>query len=55
MIGIFNSMFRKSTGTDKWNAPENWYDHEHRSAYERQKMEADRRRMFLIRDRDLLR
>ena len=55
MIGILNSMFRRSTGTDNWNAPKHWYDHEHRSAFERQEMDAKRNRMFLARDRDLLR
>ena len=55
MFGILNSMFRRSTGTEKWNAPQHWHDVPHMSAYERQERESARRRAFLIRDRDLFR
>ncbi len=53
MFGILNSVFRKTTGTENWNAPQHWHEGPHRSAYERQELEAARRRAFLIRDRDM--
>lgn len=53
MFGILNNMIRKSTRTENWNAPRHWHEHPHMSAFERQELEAARRRAFLIRDRDM--
>lgn len=50
MLGIFNRMFRTSTRTQKWDAPEYWTDKNHMSAYDRQRQIAARNRERLARD-----
>ncbi len=54
MFGWFESFKSRQKKPKKWDAPGSWHTHEHMSTYERQQREANRHRMYLIRDRDLL-
>lgn len=52
MFHFLNVLFDRSRTNKKWDAPQNWSEHQRLSAHERQRREAERHRLYLIRDRN---
>ncbi|MEL6570469.1 MAG: hypothetical protein AAFQ64_02350 [Pseudomonadota bacterium] len=52
MFNFLTVLFDRSHMNKKWDAPQHWSDHQRLSAYDRQKLEAERHRLYLIRDRN---
>ena len=52
MFNFLTVLFDRSHIEKKWDAPNHWYQNGKMSTHERQEREADRHRMFLIRERN---
>ncbi len=52
MFNFLTVLFDRSHIERKWDAPHHWSKDRPMSSYERQQREAERHRMFLIRDRN---